>query len=79
MCQVSDRESRDQVHTVEILVPASVRAAPEGGRVVARRGGGATLECRAAGNPVPSVIWTRMVSNNTYTFICIYLEKLEIL
>lgn len=61
VCQISDRENRDQVHTVEILVPASVRPSPESGRATARQGGGAALECRAAGNPVPTVTWMRLV------------------
>ncbi|CAG4970084.1 unnamed protein product [Colias eurytheme] len=28
VCQISDRVARDQVHTVEVLVPPSVRALP---------------------------------------------------
>lgn len=62
VCQISDRVARDQVHTVEVLVPPSVRASPETRHVTARRGGAAVLECRAAGNPVPTVTWHRLVS-----------------
>ncbi|KAI8431694.1 hypothetical protein MSG28_016163 [Choristoneura fumiferana] len=49
-----------QVHTVEVLVPPSVRPAPESRHAAARRGGAAVLECRAAGNPVPSVTWHKL-------------------
>ncbi|XP_028168507.1 lachesin-like [Ostrinia nubilalis] len=62
VCQISDRVARDQVHTVEVLVPPSVRASPESRHAAARRGGAAVLECRAAGNPVPTVTWHKLVS-----------------
>ncbi|RVE46400.1 hypothetical protein evm_008934 [Chilo suppressalis] len=62
VCQISDRVARDQVHTVEVLVPPSVRASPESRHAAARRGGAAVLECRAAGNPVPSVTWHKLVA-----------------
>ncbi|XP_048002689.1 lachesin-like [Leguminivora glycinivorella] len=60
VCQISDRVARDQVHTVEVLVPPSVRPAPESRHAAARRGGAAVLECRAAGNPVPQVTWHKL-------------------
>ncbi|XP_077283152.1 limbic system-associated membrane protein-like [Arctopsyche grandis] len=60
VCQISDRENRDQIHTVEILVPASVRTTPDSLRATARKGGAAALECRASGNPVPAVTWLRL-------------------
>ncbi|XP_045456038.1 igLON family member 5-like [Melitaea cinxia] len=63
VCQISDRVARDQVHTVEVLVPPSVRASPESRHAAARRGGAAVLECRASGNPVPSVTWHKLVRN----------------
>ncbi|XP_022832209.1 igLON family member 5 isoform X2 [Spodoptera litura] len=65
VCQISDRVARDQVHTVEVLVPPSVRASPESRHAAARRGGAAVLECRAAGNPVPTVIWHKLNDTNT--------------
>ncbi|KAJ8705057.1 hypothetical protein PYW08_012377 [Mythimna loreyi] len=61
VCQISDRVARDQVHTVEVLVPPSVRASPESRHAAARRGGAAVLECRAAGNPVPTVTWHKLI------------------
>ncbi|CAH0698352.1 unnamed protein product [Spodoptera exigua] len=65
VCQISDRVARDQVHTVEVLVPPSVRASPESRHAAARRGGAAVLECRAAGNPVPTVTWHKLNDTNT--------------
>ncbi|KAK7872442.1 hypothetical protein R5R35_014242 [Gryllus longicercus] len=59
VCQVSEADGRDQIHTVEILVPPSIRVSPGGGRLQARKGASVTLECKAAGNPVPAVVWTR--------------------
>ncbi|CAD6994397.1 unnamed protein product [Ceratitis capitata] len=62
VCQISDKINRDQVHTVEILVPPSVRAIPTSGQLQARKGGPITLECKGSGNPVPSIYWTKKVS-----------------
>ncbi|KAH8310452.1 hypothetical protein KR044_001419 [Drosophila immigrans] len=59
VCQISDKINRDQVHTVEILVPPSVRAIPTSGQLQARKGGPITLECKGSGNPVPSIYWTK--------------------
>lgn len=42
-------------------VPPSVRMSPASGQVTARKGGSVTLECKASGNPVPSIRWTRKV------------------
>lgn len=63
ICQIGDQENRDLVHTVEILVPPSVRAHPESGHVTARKGSSVTLECKASGNPVPSISWVKRVSS----------------
>ncbi|CRL05848.1 CLUMA_CG018874, isoform A [Clunio marinus] len=59
ICQIGDQENRDLVHTVEILVPPTVRAHPETGHVTARKGSTVTLECKASGNPVPSITWVK--------------------
>ncbi|KAJ9601235.1 hypothetical protein L9F63_000605 [Diploptera punctata] len=32
---------------------------PSNGQLKARKGGSITLECKASGNPVPSILWTR--------------------
>lgn len=63
ICQIGDQENRDLVHTVEILVPPTVRAHPETGHVTARKGSTVTLECKASGNPVPSITWVKRVTN----------------
>jgi hypothetical protein len=62
VCQIGDEQPKDQVHTLEILVPPAVRAVPDHGIVSARQGGTATLECKASGNPTPRVYWYRKVS-----------------
>lgn len=77
LCQIGDAENRDLVHTVEILVPPTVRAHPETGHVTARKGSSVTLECKASGNPVPNVHWVRVskrVSLNL--FFCCWCKKL---
>lgn len=86
ICQIGDQETRDQVHTVEILgksfiqftrcpiqrnytlfvlllylVPPTLRAVPQNGQVAARKGSTVTLECKASGNPVPSIYWFKKV------------------
>ena len=78
ICQIGDQENRDLVHTVEILVPPTVRAHPETGHVTARKGSTVTLECKASGNPVPSISWVKRVSfsltdNIFYVFHFIFL------
>lgn len=62
VCQIGDQEPRDQVHTLEILVPPSVRSVPDHGLVSARIGNTVTLECKSSGNPVPTIRWYRKVS-----------------
>lgn len=83
ICQIGDQETRDQVHTVEILgafqsdcirpewcliivlytfsVPPTLRAVPQNGQVAARKGSTVTLECKASGNPVPTIYWYKKV------------------
>lgn len=61
VCQIGDQEARDQVHTVEILVPPSVRPVPQNGQITARKASTVTLECKASGNPVPNLFWHKKV------------------
>jgi hypothetical protein len=68
ICQIGDAENRDLVHTVEILVPPTVRAHPETGHVTARKGSSVTLECKASGNPVPNVHWIRVTKRVSIRF-----------
>lgn len=64
ICQIGDQETRDQVHTLEILVPPTIRAVPVNGQVTARKGSTVTLECKASGNPVPSIYWFKKVRHS---------------
>lgn len=65
--QIGDQEARDQVHTVEILVPPSVRPVPQNGQITARKGSTVTLECKSSGNPVPNIAWHKKVSTDFFT------------
>lgn len=38
VCQIGDQEPRDQIHTLEILVPSSIKPVPNHGQVSARQG-----------------------------------------
>lgn len=70
VCQIGDSEqARDQVHTVEILVPPSVRPMPANGQITARKGSTVTLECRASGNPVPTIYFYKKVRVELNTFL----------
>lgn len=45
-----------------IAVPPTLRAVPQNGQVAARKGSTVTLECKASGNPVPSIYWFKKVT-----------------
>lgn len=74
VCQIGDQEARDQVHTVEILVPPSLRPVPQNGQVTARKGSSVTLECKASGNPVPNIYWHKKVRELLHVFKCAVIE-----
>ncbi|XP_059482890.1 lachesin isoform X2 [Neocloeon triangulifer] len=59
VCQISAKDNKDLVHTVEILVPPTIRGQPSAGSMTVRKGGSVTLECKASGNPVPTITWTK--------------------
>jgi len=42
-----------------LLVPPSVMPEPSSGKIVVRKDTTVTLECKANGNPSPSVSWTK--------------------
>lgn len=67
VCQIGDQDARDQVHTVEILVPPSVRPIPTNGQITARKGSTVTLECKASGefhvNSHDNIILTAIFSS----------------
>ncbi|KAI5743754.1 hypothetical protein M8J77_021820 [Diaphorina citri] len=44
-------------------VPPSIRTSPSNGQLTVRKGGTITLECKASGNPVPSIIWSKKDSS----------------
>ena len=46
-------------HSCFFLVPPSVMPEPSSGKVVVRKDTTVTLECKANGNPSPSVTWTK--------------------
>lgn len=41
---------------------------PQNGQVAARKGSTVTLECKASGNPVPTIYWFKKVSKS-YIFV----------
>ncbi|CAB3368811.1 Hypothetical predicted protein [Cloeon dipterum] len=59
VCSIGSAENKEQTHTLEILVPPVIRGQPAGGSVTARKGGSVTLECKASGNPVPTITWSK--------------------
>jgi len=71
VCQLSILgEAMEIAHTVEVLVPPRVRAKPEDGNIVVKKGTEVTLECSASGNPVPKVTWIRdndLLPEGTYS------------
>lgn len=38
VCQIGDQEPRDQIHTLEILVPPAIKPVPDHGQISARQG-----------------------------------------
>ncbi|KAK7580643.1 hypothetical protein V9T40_001272 [Parthenolecanium corni] len=44
-------------------LPPSIRTTPANGLLTARKGGSITLECKASGNPVPNIMWSRKDSS----------------
>uniref|UniRef100_A0A0K8SXE7 Lachesin n=1 Tax=Lygus hesperus TaxID=30085 RepID=A0A0K8SXE7_LYGHE len=59
VCQVATLQPLELTHTVEILVPPRIHQVPSGSQMEVKKGSSVTLECRAAGNPVPTITWTR--------------------
>ncbi|CAH1135743.1 unnamed protein product [Ceutorhynchus assimilis] len=59
ICQLGTIEPKEIVHTLEVLVPARIHFVSHSGSVEVNQGQMIKMECRASGNPVPSVSWTR--------------------
>ncbi|XP_057669809.1 opioid-binding protein/cell adhesion molecule-like [Diorhabda carinulata] len=58
-CQIGDGSQGDLIHTIEILMPPSIQILPPSGQVVTRKGGPVSFECKANGNPTPTVQWSK--------------------
>lgn len=61
---------------VYFSVPPSVRAVPSSGQITARKGGAVTLECKASGNPVPSIFWTKKVCTKLFDITIYFHNKI---
>ncbi|XP_014251664.1 limbic system-associated membrane protein isoform X1 [Cimex lectularius] len=59
VCQIATLQPMEITHTVEILVPPRIHQLTSMEPVEVKKGGPITLECRASGNPVPKITWTR--------------------
>ncbi|XP_039280250.1 limbic system-associated membrane protein [Nilaparvata lugens] len=59
VCQIATLNPLEITHTLEILVPPRIHSVTSGGNVEVKKGLTVTLECRASGNPVPVISWTR--------------------
>ncbi|KAL0273993.1 UNVERIFIED_CONTAM: hypothetical protein PYX00_006540 [Menopon gallinae] len=59
ICQIGTLVPLEITHTLEILVPPRIHHVTSGGNVEVKKGQTVSLECRASGNPVPSVSWSR--------------------
>uniref|UniRef100_A0A8D8LSB1 Lachesin n=1 Tax=Cacopsylla melanoneura TaxID=428564 RepID=A0A8D8LSB1_9HEMI len=60
VCHIATMEPREITHTVEILVPPRMSYGKELREVDVKKGTSTTLDCKADGNPVPKVTWTRV-------------------
>ncbi|XP_075214141.1 limbic system-associated membrane protein-like [Lycorma delicatula] len=59
VCQIATLHPLEITHTLEILVPSRIHSVTSDGTVEVKKGSTVTLECRASGNPVPTISWTR--------------------
>ncbi|KAJ8912278.1 hypothetical protein NQ315_016776 [Exocentrus adspersus] len=59
VCQIGTLDPREITHTVEILVPPRIHYVTSNGRVEVKKGSMVRLECKASGNPVPKITWSR--------------------
>ncbi|KAL3275799.1 hypothetical protein HHI36_020543 [Cryptolaemus montrouzieri] len=59
VCQIGTIEPREITHTVEILVPPRIFFVSSNGRAEVKKGSSVRLECKASGNPVPKITWSR--------------------
>lgn len=59
ICQIGTMEPREITHTLEILVPPRIHYVSHNGPLDVLQGSTVKMECRASGNPVPTIAWTR--------------------
>ncbi|XP_076275848.1 opioid-binding protein/cell adhesion molecule-like [Rhynchophorus ferrugineus] len=59
ICQLGTIEPKEIIHTLEVLVPARIHFVSHTGTVEVNQGEMVKMECKASGNPVPTVSWTR--------------------
>ncbi|XP_050316135.1 limbic system-associated membrane protein-like isoform X2 [Anthonomus grandis grandis] len=59
VCQIGTLQPKEITHTVEILVPPRIHYITSNGRVEVKKGSSVRMECKASGNPVPKVTWSR--------------------
>ncbi|XP_055312751.1 neural cell adhesion molecule 1-like [Sitodiplosis mosellana] len=58
-CQIGSIVPKEIVHSLEVLVPPKIDYVAPSTRVDVPKGASIKLECRASGNPLPKVYWTR--------------------
>ncbi|RZF35719.1 hypothetical protein LSTR_LSTR009587 [Laodelphax striatellus] len=59
ICQIATLHPMEITHTLEILVPPRIHSVTSQGNVDVKKGQTVVLECRASGNPVPKITWSR--------------------
>lgn len=70
----------DQYLFFFISVPPSIQIIPPNGQITTRKGGPVSFECRANGNPPPTVQWSKKVSEKKKLLHFSYIrEELEML
>ncbi|XP_063240276.1 neuronal growth regulator 1-like [Bacillus rossius redtenbacheri] len=58
-CQIGTLEPKEITQTLEILVPPRMQQKSTVEDAEVKKGETAKMECRASGNPVPTITWTR--------------------
>lgn len=56
-----------------VTVPPSIQILPPNGQVVTRKGGPVSFECKANGNPSPTVQWSKKVNSIVGRLLCSFI------